>query len=158
MNLLKYNINNEIDFQIDKKLTKNKYTKYEYYLIQNGLREYYDIDSFNLHYTSNGKPYLNNNIYVSISHDNDIVVVALDTIPVGVDIQFYKEINPTFKSILNISGDDKTSTDLFSKKEAVLKLKGDIFKNIKNYNVDDYNFETVYEEDYVINCAFENCK
>lgn len=155
MNILKCSINDNIDFNIDKKLIKNKYTKYEYYLIKKGLKKYYNIDSFNLYYTDNGKPYLDSNVYISIGHDEDVVVVVLDTLPVGVDIQFYKEINPTFKNVLGIHGNDKETTDVFSKKEAILKLHGDVFKNINSYNIDDYIFKTIYEEEYVINCAYK---
>jgi phosphopantetheinyl transferase len=155
MNILKCSINDNIDFNLDKMLIKNKYTKYEYFLIKKGLKEYYNIDNFNLYYTDNGKPYLDNNICISISHDEDIVVCVFDTVPIGVDIQFYKEINPTFKNVLGIYGNDKETTDLFSKKEAILKLNGDVFKNINKYNLNDYYFETIYDDSYVINCAYK---
>ena len=156
MNILKCSINDSIDFNLDKKLIKNKYTKYEYYLIKRGLKDLYNINNFNLYYTKNGKPYLDNDIYISISHSEDIVIVVLDIVPVGVDIQFYKEVNSSFKDILGItSNNNKEIIDIFSKKETVLKLNGDIFKNINNYNLNDYYFETIYNDFYVINCVYQ---
>ena len=156
MNILKCSISDDINFCLAKELIKNKYTKYEYYLIKKGLKEFYNIDSFNLYYTNNGKPYLDNDIYISISHSEDIVVVVLDIVPVGVDVQFYKEITSSFKEVLGINTNDmKETIDIFSKKEAILKLNGDVFKNINNYNINDYVFETIYDDYYVINCAKE---
>ena len=66
LKILKININSKkinVSFNI-----KNKYYNAEYYLIKKGLYKYFNIDKFKIMYTKNGKPYLNNGIYLSISH------------------------------------------------------------------------------------------
>lgn len=98
LKILKININSKkINVSFN---SENKYYNAEYYLIKKGLYKYFNIDKFKIMYTKNGKPYLNNGIYLSISHDNDIVVVALSNVPVGIDIQYYRKLN--YNSLLEI--------------------------------------------------------
>ena len=106
-------------------------------------------------YTKNGKPYLNNGIYLSISHDREIVVVALSNVPVGIDIQYYRKLNnnvlTNIKKLLNIKSNIITN---FSIKEAILKLNGDILKNINNYDISDYHVLYHYSKKYIITCVY----
>lgn len=109
--------------------SENKYYNAEYYLIKKGLHKYFNIDKFKIMYTENGKPYLDNNVYLSISHDKDIVVVALSNVRVGIDIQYYRKLDidtlNNMNKLLNVSSNTITN---FSIKEAILKLNGDVFK------------------------------
>ena len=153
LKILKININSKkinVSFNI-----KNKYYNAEYYLIKKGLYKYFNIDKFKIMYTKNGKPYLNNGIYLSISHDREIVVVALSNVPVEIDIQYYRKLNnnvlTNIKKLLNIKSNIITN---FSIKEAILKLNGDILKNINNYDISDYHVLYHYSKKYIITCVY----
>ena len=153
LKILKININSKkINVSFN---SENKYYDAEYYLIKKGLHKYFNIDKFKIMYTENGKPYLDNDIYVSISHDRDIVVVALSSIRVGIDIQYYRKLdNETISNmnkLLNISSNTITN---FSIKEAILKLNGDVFKNINNYDMNDYCVISHYTKKYIIICVY----
>ena len=153
LKILKININSKkINVSFN---SENKYYNAEYYLIKKGLYKYFNIDKFKIMYTKNGKPYLNNGIYLSISHDNDIVVDALSNVPVGIDIQYYRKLNYNslleIKKLLNVQGSVIT---IFSIKESILKLNGDVFKNINNYDINDYHVLYHYSKKYIITCVY----
>ncbi len=152
LKILKININSKkINVSFN---SENKYYNAEYYLIKKGLYKYFNIDKFKIMYTKNGKPYLNNGIYLSISHDREIVVVALSNVPVGIDIQYYRKLNnnvlTNINKLLNIKSNIITN---FSIKEAILKLNGDVFKNINNYDINDYHIISHYTKKYIIICV-----
>lgn len=152
LKILKININSKkINVSFN---SENKYYNAEYYLIKRGLHKYFNIDKFKIMYTKNGKPYLNNGIYLSISHDREIVVVALSNVPVGIDIQYYRKLNnnvlANINKLLNIKSNIITN---FSIKEAILKLNGDVFKNINNYDINDYHIISHYTKKYIIICV-----
>lgn len=153
LKILKININSKkINVSFN---SENKYYNAEYYLIKKGLHKYFNIDKFKIMYTENGKPYLDNNIYLSISHDKDIVVVALSNVRVGIDIQYYRKLDidklNNMNKLLNISSNIITN---FSIKEAILKLNGDVFKNINKYDVNDYNVISHITKKYIITCVY----
>lgn len=152
LKILKININSKkINVSFN---NENKYYNAEYYLIKKGLHKYFNIDKFKIMYTKNGKPYLDNDIYLSISHDKEIVVIVLSNIPVGIDIQYYRKLNnnvlTNINKMLNIKGNTITN---FSIKEAILKLNGDILKNINNYDINDYHIISHYTQKYIIICV-----
>ena len=152
LKILKININSKkINVSFN---SEDKYYNAEYYLIKKGLYKYFNIDKFKIMYTKNGKPYLNNGIYLSISHDREIVVVALSNVPVGIDIQYYRKLNnnvlTNINKLLNIKSNIITN---FSIKEAILKLNGDVFKNINNYDINDYHIISHYTKKYIIICV-----
>ena len=153
LKILKININSKkINVSFN---SENKYYNAEYYLIKKGLHKYFNIDKFKIMYTKNGKPYLNNGIYLSISHDREIVIVALSNVPVGIDIQYYRKLNnnvlTNINKLLNIKSNIITN---FSIKEAILKLNGDVFKNINNYDINDYHIISHYTKKYIIICVY----
>lgn len=149
LKILKININSKkINVSFN---SENKYYNAEYYLIKRGLHKYFNIDK----YTKNGKPFLDNDVYLSISHDKDIVVVALSNVKVGIDIQYYRKLDSittnNINKLLNISSNTITN---FSIKEAILKLNGDVFKNINNYDINDYHIISHYTKKYIIICVY----
>lgn len=153
LKILKININSKkINVSFN---SENKYYNAEYYLIKKGLHKYFNIDKFKIMYTENGKPYLDNDIYLSISHDKDIVVVALSNVIVGIDIQYYRKLDidtlNNMNKLLNISSNTITN---FSIKESILKLNGDVFKNINKYDVNDYNVISHITKKYIITCVY----
>ena len=135
--------------------SENKYYNAEYYLIKRGLHKYFNIDKFKIMYTKNGKPFLDNDVYLSISHDKDIVVVALSNVRVGIDIQYYRKLDidklNNMNKLLNVSSNTITN---FSIKEAILKLNGDILKNINNYDISDYHVISHITKKYIITCVY----
>ena len=153
LKILKININSKkINVSFN---SENKYYNAEYYLIKRGLHKYLNIDKFKIMYTKNGKPFLDNVVYLSISHDKDIVVVALSNVRVGIDIQYYRKLDidtlNNMNKLLNVSSNTITN---FSIKEAILKLNGDVFKNINNYDINDYHIISHYTKKYIIICVY----
>ena len=97
----------------------------------------YTLSSLNPRKTGNGK-WVADSIYLSISHSDGIVAVAVSDKPVGVDVQ--REVVPRAKNfvkkVLNereleelekLPDEDKSKhlIELWSKKEALFKLDGD---------------------------------
>ena len=152
--LINNSFNKEIDVPIS--FIKNKYSKNEYFLIKYGLKKFFDIDNFEIYY-KNGKPFINiENVYISISHDRDLILCAFSDKLIGADIQFYKK-NIKINSLLSIDEniDYKEAVDLFSKKESIVKLYGKSLKNINDYDINNYSFLTYKTKNYVINCVSE---
>ncbi len=63
-------------------------------LIKRLLSEKYGIENVSLENRENGSPFLvGSDLFVSISHCEDIVVCAVDEKPIGIDIELIKPIN-----------------------------------------------------------------
>lgn len=143
--------------QILKKLVKikNNYIAQKEQIIREILLREYNITNYEIKYTENGKPYIEGNeVYFSISHDEDLLLIVFDDRPVGADIQFYRKINSDLKKVLVIDSDDsKEIINNFSAREAVIKLVGKRLCNINEVNINDYDIETINNADYVINIA-----
>ena len=136
---------------IPKKYIKNKYSKLEYYLIKKGLKEFFDIDKFELDYSRNGKPFLNNNVFISISHSEDLVIVAFSKNPIGVDLEYKKVLPKSLNTFLKL---DKNLDNIevlkeFCKREAIIKLEDKTLKSINDLNVLDYKYEVNEKENYL---------
>lgn len=153
LKILKININSKkINVSFN---SKNKYYDAEYYLIKKGLHKYFNIDKFKIMYTKNDKPFLDNDVYLSISHDKDLVVVALSNIEIGIDIQYYNNIDQeVLNDIGKLINTNNNIIRTFSIKEAILKLNGDVFKNINNYDINDYHIISHYTKKYIIICVY----
>ena len=152
--LINNNINREIEVPIS--FIKNKYSKNEYYLIKNGLKKFFNIDKFEIEYV-NGKPYIKDKeVYISISHDKDLILCAFSDKLIGADIQFYNN-NVNINKLLNINNDinNNESIDIFSKKEAIVKMYGKSLKNMNDYDISKYNFLSYKTKHFVINCVSE---
>lgn len=131
---------------------------YEYSLLRNILKKEYNIDNYNIIYNKNGKPYLENidNIYFNISHSNEYLVIATSNKPVGVDIEKIRNYNLKINEILNIK--PKNNEEFFkywTKKEALIKLKGLALKNINDLDYKNIKFYTKKYKDYIISLAEE---
>lgn len=119
----------------------------EYCLIQLLKDEYnLDYEDVSILKNGNGKPYINDkNIYFSISHSNDYVVVAVSNNEIGVDIERIKATD--LKTIKQFANDDEREFILSSKeethkrlfeiytlKEAYIKMKGTNMTDFKKIN------------------------
>ena len=103
-------------------------------LVSNGLVP--EDDSLHFEYTPHGKPYLVNhqNVHFNISHCPNAIAVAVDSVPIGVDVERF--VTPS-ESLLNycLNEDEvqqvkqsacpeRTFAAFWTKKEALFKLRG----------------------------------
>ena len=122
---------NEYDKNLLKK--RNEEILREYFL---AVRKLLNIENpdININYDKNGKPYLNNNKGISISHSNEFVGIGLSNeIDFGIDIQIKTDkifnIQNKFLSkneLLQVESinDLESLTKIWSAKESIYKLLG----------------------------------
>ena len=148
------NISNyNVSCDVPESFIKNKYSIYEYELIKK-LLNMYDINSFKVTYDNNGKPYLDNSLYISISHDEDMLAVCISKVKVGIDIQYFHKVDDKVKSFLKTN--KKTDKDVireFSSKEAIIKLEGLTLKDLNNINEQNYDIKSIFYKDFVLTIA-----
>ena len=81
-------------------------------------------------------------------------MIVFDNKPVGADIQFYRKVNNEINKLLMINETDNNKIiDIFSKKEAIIKLLDEKLSNINNIKINEYDVKTIHENDYVIAIA-----
>ena len=88
------------------------------------------LNSYYLYYDKNGKPFLNNGLYISISHSNDYAVLAISKKNIGVDIeQKQAKLQRVASKFIGSENKFITTNDLvyltkiWTAKEAIYKLK-----------------------------------
>ena len=101
---------------------------------------FYNIEDTEI-ITENKKPKFKNvDLCFNISHSNNIVAVAFDTMPLGLDIEYMKERD--FKALLeryNIESDDKELFYQFwTEYEASIKIQAEIKQKLCFKLKDDY--------------------
>lgn len=116
------------------------------------------IEKIKFKINSYGKPYyFDSNIHFNISHSNNWVVIALDTQPVGIDIEeisnfktfefknnfFSVDEKKCFSGINNLKGKNSYFTELWTVKESFAKLLG-FGLNISLNNVSTVKYENNY--------------
>ena len=106
------------------------------WLLLKELLKLLGINDLKMEYNEHGKPYLKNhpNIHFNLSHCKNGIAVAVDYAPVGIDIESFrkdnislvrKTMNPAEAEwILSSSDPVETFTQFWTKKEAVVKLRG----------------------------------
>ena len=109
------------------------------------LKDYCDLDisDINIIYNENGKPLIENkDIYFSKSYSKDYVVIAFADTPIGADMEFIKPFpnklpNAFFtkNEIKYIGSDSKKLYEVWTLKEAILKMNGSLLKNINQNNL-----------------------
>lgn len=125
-------------------------------IISKVLLEKYGIDNYELKYNKNGKPYLNNNIFISISNDDEYLLIVFDTIPIGADIMIKKTINSTLKRKYH---KEKLSDDEFIREfsigESIIKLLDKNIYDIFDYNINLYDINVIENDSYIISIVNE---
>lgn len=102
------------------------------------------IDSFQLDYTENGKPFIrNSDTFINISHCKSGIVIATSKNPVGIDIQEISACNdkimnrvfsPVETEIAKSSENkDQAFTTIWTLKESALKCDGKKLVNLQDY-------------------------
>lgn len=85
-------------------------------------------------YNEYGKPFLPDGPYFSLSHCKTGIAVVMDTQPIGIDIESYRDVSPELiehtmnqseQDQINASDDPiRTFTELWTRKEAYVKYLG----------------------------------
>ena len=95
-----------------------------------------EINNMEMCFNEHGKPFLvrHTNVYFNLSHCKNGIAVAVDFAPVGIDIESFrkdnislvrKTMNPAEAEWIRTSSDPiETFTQFWTKKEAVVKLRG----------------------------------
>ena len=119
-------------------------------------------------YNKMGKPYFKNQtMHFSISHSQNLLVVAFSNYSIGVDIQHYLNFDSIIaknicnekelKKIENSTKKEKIFTKLWTQKESVIKLKGlSMYVDTKNLlENSSYKIFTKLKKDYAISVAIQ---
>ena len=135
------------------------------YLKNKYIKDYY-IDE-------NGKP-LSKDKYFNISHSHGVVVLVIDTVPVGVDVELIRKHDDKLASFISSSEekeyiiDDESFFKVWTNKEALTKAFGlgireDVKKipalpidSIKEYHGHTYRNKTIRYNDYIITISRES--
>ncbi len=128
------------------------------------LKKHYGIDNAVIVRADNGRPYvMDSNIYISISHCDENVVCAVDTAPVGIDIE---RIRPVKEALINRvctmeeaeylssakSGEEGLYRffEVWTAKEAYFKKQGTGITQLNSINVLNLKRQVTRMDDYLI--------
>ena len=156
-------------------MLKNTYKLYikENYTSENllkyALKDYANIDKYEIVYNEYGKPYLKNiDIYFNISNSKNVSVCVISNREVGIDIQYktYKEslknkvFNNKEQELLDKSIEkESVFTKMWTIKESYVKMKG-IGLSYGLNNVDTLSLKKYIKllnyKNYIICICFEN--
>lgn len=125
------------------------------------LKEDYNIDKYELIYNEYGKPFLkDNNLFFNISHDNNLVVIAISDKNIGIDIEYLSYNRFVLKKCFNKkeqhkvskSNKEKEFTKIWVMKEAYVKMKGTgIISDLKDIDTTKIkNIDIIDNEEYII--------
>ncbi len=131
------------------------------WLVKKAVSEFFSLkeEEIVLERNEKGKPYIKDrDIFRSVSHSGDFVVVAVDIVPIGIDIEVIKPANLKIADkvcsesdkqfILTAQTDDEKLLNflkIWTAKEAYFKMKGTGIVNLKKISYKDicavHNFE-----------------
>ncbi|MBQ6816778.1 MAG: hypothetical protein IJP26_06090 [Clostridia bacterium] len=157
-NINNYSTTDFSDMLLNLPLTEQERISY----INNGLRKKQSILAYNTLFfvlskkfginnpvivrDKNGKPFIEHNVYFSVSHSKDFVALAFSENKIGIDIE---KIRPIKRGVMfKYNLDLKTWTI----KEAIIKAKGLTLKEINNIkpNCENQNIFTTKCKNYYI--------
>lgn len=126
------------------------------------LKENYNIDKYELIYNEYGKPFLKDNkLFFNISHDNNLVVIAISDKNIGIDIEYLTYNRFVLKKCFNEKEQHKVNdkvnkekefTKIWVMKEAYVKMKGTgIITDLKDIDTTKIkNIDIIDNEEYII--------
>lgn len=126
------------------------------------LKENYNIGKYELIYNEYGKPFLkDNNLFFNISHDNNLVIIAISDKNIGIDIEYLTYNRFVLKKIFNEKeqhqvndkvNKEKEFTKIWVMKEAYVKMKGTgIITDLKDIDTTKIkNIDIIDNEEYII--------
>ena len=110
------------------------------HLTKQVAREFYNVENTEIIVENNKPKFKHSNLCFNISHSNNIIAVAFDENPLGLDIEYMKERD--FRSLLkryNIDSDDKNLFYQFwTEYEASIKIQAKINQKICFKLLSDY--------------------
>ena len=127
-----------------------------------------NYDNIIVKYNENGKPFISNYpIYYNISHDEDLAVCVISDGMIGVDIMKMKDTKKSTakafctKEEFNYITDKYKFYQIFTLKEAYLKLFGKKINDIKELNIVSNNqiklnviYKVMKHNDYLISICY----
>lgn len=136
----------DIDTTTDKRFWEHSVGRY---LVKNVAKTIYGIDNPEVVLSDSGKPvFKNSDLFFSISHSNNIIIVCFDEVLCGIDIEFIKERN--FERLSEYYDTEFTTKDKFYKfwthKEAVYKMGED----------ENYSRSFKFEDNYYLTVVSKN--
>ena len=82
------------------------------------LKENYNIDKYELIYNEYGKPFLKDNkLFFNISHDNNLMVIAISDKNIGIDIEYLTYNRFVLKKCFNEKEQHKVNNKVNKEKE-----------------------------------------
>lgn len=133
-----------------------------YMLFYSAVKELYNRTDVKINFNKHGKP-LCELCFFSISHSHGRVVCVISDTPIGVDIQRIKDIKKRekykfFNEQENFYVNQSETAykqkyiEVFTKKEAAVKMKGDSIANAGLIDVfsPEFSFTTEFEDDFVL--------
>ena len=119
-----------------------------------------DIKDIHIYRDSKGKPFTHiNNTFFSISHSGDFVCVAIDSVPIGVDIEVIRDINPAVikkvcsdSDLIFLESGDETLNffKIWTAKEAYFKMVGTGIRGLKEISYTDLSPVHYFEDGLII--------
>ena len=150
-NILK-NIKTDRKFSCTKAQTQHRYGRF---LVEQVAKNIYNIENSELEIINKKPTFKFSNINFSISHSDNIVIIAFDNNPVGIDIEIMKERNfAEIFSRYNYKGTDiskQTFYKFWTEYEACIKLQTSAHKKINFPLLENFmvsiagNFENNFE-------------
>lgn len=121
-----------------------------YYLVFKGARELFGQSDFKIYYTKNGKPFCDF-CHFSVSHSGSMAVCAFADREIGVDVQEITDIKPreSYRFFTPRESDYVNEnaqllpvrfTEIFTKKEAAVKLLGATLSQMGEIDTFDEKF------------------
>jgi len=134
-------------------------------MLEEGMKTFnFQLSTFN--YEKNGKPYVENGPYFSISHCKTAIAVAIDDQPIGIDIESIRQADEDLiERVMNEQERLAISelgmrefTRLWTQKEAIVKAQGTgivSFEQLQSI-IDnrESNIETIENENYIYSLAY----
>ncbi len=149
-------------FKCDKKCASEK--AYEFVLER--AKKVFDLaKNPQLLKTEEGKPFLKDypEFHFNISHSDNLAAVAFSNTSIGVDIEKKRSVNLKIADRFFAADEQKTVTDpdsffyVWTRKEALLKQKGEGLKNITKYSVlKNDNIKTIITDGFILSVCGEN--
>lgn len=136
-----------------------------YSLLSEVLNREYNLSLKELCFTDNGKPYLKNGPFISLSHSGEYVCVGVSKNPIGVDIEKIREFNSSIleryfsktekRYILKKNIKERFFT-LWTLKEAILKKQGITLSDLSRIRLIIIGKRFFYKNFKLISKIYEN--
>lgn len=106
-------------------------------------------------YYLNNKP-VSNEIFISYSHKDDLLFIAISDQEVGVDIEKITSMPPNiFFSKAENALDNLDKIKLWTIKEAIIKLENLNLRDMINIDINNYDYLTSIDDNYIMTIVYK---